>query len=155
MKQVASLLLFGMTLSLAGLLGARVGNAEDTAPKVQYFTAAQLASQVAHPVDGVAAKQFLNGPGGSVYIVHRNKNGEAEVHTALNDIFVVKSGHAKITVGGRVTGNREDRSRPNGAAARSREVPIIRWRRGTSCSSPPACRTRSWFRPKPRSPMSR
>ena len=26
---------------------------------------------------------------------------------AFNDIYVVKSGHAKITVGGRVTGNRE------------------------------------------------
>ena len=30
-----------------------------------------------------------------------------EVHMALNDIFVVKSGHAKITVGGQVTGNPE------------------------------------------------
>ena len=26
---------------------------------------------------------------------------------AFNDIYVVKSGHAKITVGGQVTGNRE------------------------------------------------
>ena len=49
----------------------------------------------------------MNVPGGNVYIVRRDKNGEAEVHMALNDIFIVKSGHAKITVGGQVAGNRE------------------------------------------------
>jgi mannose-6-phosphate isomerase-like protein (cupin superfamily) len=107
MKRVTSLLSLGVTLSLASLLGARVGKADDTAPKVQYFSAAQLLSQAAHPVDGVAAKQFMNVPGGNVYIVRRDKNGEAEVHTALNDIFIVKSGHAKITVGGQITGNRQ------------------------------------------------
>jgi mannose-6-phosphate isomerase-like protein (cupin superfamily) len=80
--------------------------ANDAAPKVEYFSAAQLA-QIAQPVDGVAAKQFLNGPGSNVYIVRRDKTGEAEVHMALNDIFVVKSGHAKITVGGQITGNHE------------------------------------------------
>jgi mannose-6-phosphate isomerase-like protein (cupin superfamily) len=88
-----------------GLAGFCV--ADDAAPKIQYFSAAQLASQVAHPVEGVAAKQFLNGSGSDVYIIHRDKNGEAEVHMAFNDIYVVKSGHAKITVGGQVSGNRE------------------------------------------------
>ena len=58
-------------------------------------------------MEGIAAKQFLSGLGSNVYIVHRDKNGEAEVHMALNDIFVVKSGHAKITVGGQIAGNRE------------------------------------------------
>jgi len=80
--------------------------ANDAAPKVEYFSSAQLA-HIAQPVDGVAAKQFLNGPGSNVYIVRRDKTGEAEVHMALNDIFVVKSGHAKITVGGHITGNHE------------------------------------------------
>jgi mannose-6-phosphate isomerase-like protein (cupin superfamily) len=80
--------------------------ADDAAPKVEYFSAAQLA-HIAQPVDGVAAKQFLNDPGSNVYIVRRDKTGEAEVHMALNDIFVVKSGHAKITVGGQIAGNHE------------------------------------------------
>ena len=107
MKLVTSLLRFGLTGLLASTCGVAVSNADDTAPKVQYFTAAQLASQAAHPVDGVAAKQFMNVPGGNVFIVRRDKNGDAEVHMALNDIFIVKSGHAKITVGGQITGNRE------------------------------------------------
>ena len=107
MKRVTSPLASGAAGLLAAILGVGVSNADDAAPKVQYFTAAQLASQTAHLVDGVAAKQFLNVPGGNVYIVRRDKIGEAEVHMALNDIFIVKSGHAKITVGGQVTGNRQ------------------------------------------------
>lgn len=81
--------------------------ASDAPPKIEYFSAAQLASHIAHPVDGLASKQFLNGPAANVYIVRRDKTGDAEVHMALNDIFIVKSGRAKITVGGQVTGNRE------------------------------------------------
>jgi mannose-6-phosphate isomerase-like protein (cupin superfamily) len=107
MKRAASLLSSGVAGLLLSIWGVGACNADDTAPKVQYFTAVQLASQAAHLVDGVAAKQFMNVPGGNVYIVHRDKNGEAEVHMALNDIFIVKSGHAKITVGGQITGNRE------------------------------------------------
>ncbi len=107
MKRVAYSLSFGMAGLLLNMADVRLGMADDTAAKVQYFTAAQLASQVSHPVDGFAAKQFMNAPSSNVLIVRREKNGETEVHMALNDIFVVKSGHAKITVGGRVTGNRE------------------------------------------------
>jgi mannose-6-phosphate isomerase-like protein (cupin superfamily) len=98
MKRVMALL----AVSWAGLCIA-----DDAAPKVEYFSAAQLASQVAHPANGLASKQFLNGPGSNVYIVHRDKTGDAEVHMTLNDIFVIKSGHAKITVGGQISGNRE------------------------------------------------
>jgi mannose-6-phosphate isomerase-like protein (cupin superfamily) len=107
MTRITSAFSFGMAGCLLSIAGARVGMGDDMAPKVQYFTAVQLASQIAHPVDGVAAKQFMNGPGANVYIIRRDKNGETEVHMALNDIFIVKSGHAKITVGGQVTGNRE------------------------------------------------
>jgi mannose-6-phosphate isomerase-like protein (cupin superfamily) len=88
-----------------GFAGFCVAN--DAPPKVEYFSAAQLASHIAHPADGLASKQFLNGPGSNVYIVRRDKTGDAEVHMALNDIFIVKSGHGKITVGGQVSGNRE------------------------------------------------
>ena len=42
-----------------------------------------------------------------MYILRRDKTGETEIHMSFNDIYVVKSGHAKITVGGQVTGNRE------------------------------------------------
>jgi mannose-6-phosphate isomerase-like protein (cupin superfamily) len=100
-----------VSIGLAGILlsmgGTQLSIAADAAPKTQLFSAAQLKALVAHPVDGVAAKQFLNGPGSNVYFIYRDKTGETEVHTALNDIFIVKSGHAKITIGGQVTGNRE------------------------------------------------
>ena len=76
-------------------------------PKIQFFSSAQLGAQVAHPVKGIAANQFLNGRGSHVYVVRRDQTGEAEVHMALNDIYVVESGHAKITVGGQIAGNRE------------------------------------------------
>ena len=92
---------------LLSVSGARLGLADEAAPKTQFFSAAQLAAQVAHPVQGIAANQFLKGPGSSVYIIRRDKTGETEVHMAFNDIYFVESGHAKITVGGQVSGNRE------------------------------------------------
>jgi mannose-6-phosphate isomerase-like protein (cupin superfamily) len=87
---------------------AHAAMADDGAAKTQYFTAAALASQTAHPTDGLASNQFLNGPGAHVYVLRRDKTGVTEVHMALNDIFVVKSGHAKITIGGQVAGNKEE-----------------------------------------------
>jgi len=100
-----------VSIGLAGFLlcvwGARLGIADETTPKIQFFSAAQLAAQVANPVKGIAGNQFLNGPGSIVYILRRDKTGEAEVHMAFNDIYVVESGRAMITVGGQVTGNRE------------------------------------------------
>jgi len=92
---------------LLSVSGARLGVADDAGPKIQYFTAAQLKALVVHPVDGMAFNQFLKDPGSNVYIIRRDKNGDTEIHMAFNDIYFVESGHAKITVGGRVTGNRE------------------------------------------------
>jgi mannose-6-phosphate isomerase-like protein (cupin superfamily) len=107
MKRQASLRSIGLAGLLFSVCGARWGIADETTPKIQFFSAAQLAAQVAHPVKGIAGNQFLNGAGSIVYILRRDKTGEAEVHMAFNDIYVVESGHAKITVGGKVTGNRE------------------------------------------------
>jgi mannose-6-phosphate isomerase-like protein (cupin superfamily) len=107
MKREVSLVSIGLAAVLLSVSGARLGFADDAAPKIQFFSAAQLNALVVHPVKGMAANQFLNGPGSNVYIIRRDKTGETEVHMAFNDIYVVKSGHAKITVGGQVTGNRE------------------------------------------------
>jgi mannose-6-phosphate isomerase-like protein (cupin superfamily) len=107
MKRAVSLVSIGLAGFLFSVCGTRLGIADETTPKTQFFSAAQLAAQVAHPVKGIAANQFLNGPGSNVYIIRRDKTAETEVHMAFNDIYVVKSGHAKITVGGQVTGNRE------------------------------------------------
>ena len=107
MKRDVSLVSIGFAGFLLGVCGARLSLADEATPKIQFFSAAQLAVQVAHPIKGMAANQFLNGPGSHVYVIRRDNTGETEVHMAFNDIYVVKSGHAKITVGGTVTGNRE------------------------------------------------
>ena len=107
MKRDVSLVSIGFAGFLLGVCGARLSLADEATPKIQFFSAAQLAVQVAHPIKGMAANQFLNGPGSHVYVIRRDNTGETEVHMAFNDIYVVKSGHAKITVGGQVTGNRE------------------------------------------------
>ena len=97
-----------LLLALLGLTGAQPLMADDPAPKTQYFTAAELAAQTSQPKDGLASSQFLNGPGAHVYLIRRDKTGATEVHMALNDIIIVKSGHAKITVGGQVSGNKQE-----------------------------------------------
>jgi mannose-6-phosphate isomerase-like protein (cupin superfamily) len=107
MRHDASILSMGLAGLLLSVSGARLGAADDTGPKIQHFSAAQLKTLVAHPVDGMAFNQFLKGPGSDVYIIRRDKDGDTEIHMAFNDIYFVESGHAKITIGGRVTGNRE------------------------------------------------
>ena len=107
MRQRVSLHSIGLAGFLLSVCGTRLGLADESTPKIQFFSAAQLEALTAHPVQGIAANQFLNGPGSHVYVIRRDKTGETEVHMALNDIYVVESGHAKITVGGQVTGNRE------------------------------------------------
>jgi mannose-6-phosphate isomerase-like protein (cupin superfamily) len=90
------------------IAAAQVATADETSPKIQYFTAAELTAQIARPKDGLASSQFLNGAGAHVYLIRRDKTGVTETHMAFNDIIVVKSGHAKITVGGQVSGNKEE-----------------------------------------------
>jgi mannose-6-phosphate isomerase-like protein (cupin superfamily) len=107
MKRAASLVSIGLAGFMFSATCARLGFADTAAPKTQFFSAAQLKALVAQPVKGVAANQFLHGPGSTVYVIRRDKTGETEVHMAFNDIYVVQSGHVKITVGGQVTGNRE------------------------------------------------
>jgi mannose-6-phosphate isomerase-like protein (cupin superfamily) len=107
MRRKVSLLSIGLAGILLSVCGARLGLADEATPKIQFFSAAQLKALVAHPAEGMAANQFLNGPGSHVYVIRRDKNGDTEIHMAFNDIYVVKSGHAKITVGGQVPGNHE------------------------------------------------
>jgi mannose-6-phosphate isomerase-like protein (cupin superfamily) len=107
MRPTAYLFSIGLTGLLLSVSDARLGVADDAGAKIQYFTAAQLKALVVHPADGMAFNQFLKGPGSDVYVIRRDKNGDTEVHMSFNDIYFVESGHAKITVGGTVTGNRE------------------------------------------------
>jgi hypothetical protein len=93
-------ILFGL-----GLVGA--SQADDIKPTVQYVPAPKLEAKVAHTVNGVVNSEIPSAPGSIILIIRRDKDGEAEVHKVMNDIIVIKKGHAKILVGGEVSGNHE------------------------------------------------
>jgi mannose-6-phosphate isomerase-like protein (cupin superfamily) len=54
----------------------------------------------------VATGQLASYGNHSLVVVHREGNGEAEVHESLADIFVVQSGRATLIVGGTVIGGK-------------------------------------------------
>jgi mannose-6-phosphate isomerase-like protein (cupin superfamily) len=75
--------------------------------QAQYVPSAELDSRVTTTVKGVALNQIPTDAGSTVLIVRRDSPGEVELHWRMNDIFVVKSGHATVTVGGRIEHNHE------------------------------------------------
>jgi mannose-6-phosphate isomerase-like protein (cupin superfamily) len=77
------------------------------ATQAQYVSSAELDREVATTVKGVALNQIPTDSGSTVLIVRRDSAGEVELHWRMNDIFVVKSGHATVTLGGRIEHNHE------------------------------------------------
>lgn len=76
--------------------------------KPMYVPAKDLDAMVAKTKDGLASAKLPTGsPDHVVMIAHRTADGEVEVHTKLADEIIVRSGHAKIRVGGAVTGQRQ------------------------------------------------
>lgn len=94
----------GLVLGLLALGGAALAEAPDEGG---YVPAGKLRANVAKTADGLATFAIPTGPGATVLMVRRQKDGEVEVHTKLNDEFVAHDGHASVRVGGRVEGNRE------------------------------------------------
>lgn len=72
-----------------------------------YVSSAELDRQVMATIKGVVSNQIPTDAGSTVLIVRRDSAGEVELHWRMNDIFVVKSGHATITLGGRIEHNHE------------------------------------------------
>jgi mannose-6-phosphate isomerase-like protein (cupin superfamily) len=89
---------------LMALATAAIGRADDEAA---YVSAAELKAKVMTLSDGLAIFAVPTGPGATVLTVHRDRDGEVEVHTRLNDEFVAQGGHARVRVGGTVEGNGE------------------------------------------------
>jgi mannose-6-phosphate isomerase-like protein (cupin superfamily) len=98
----------GLTVAglLLGLLSPAAAIAQ-SAGEGSYVSAAELRAMVARLTDGLTSVAVPTGPGATVLVVRRDRDGEVEVHTRLNDEFVVQQGHASVRVGGQVTGNRE------------------------------------------------
>jgi mannose-6-phosphate isomerase-like protein (cupin superfamily) len=78
-----------------------------SAAQARYVSSAELDRQVATTVKGVALNQIPTDLGSTVLIVRRDSAGEVELHWRMNDIFVVKSGRATVTLGGRIEHNHE------------------------------------------------
>jgi len=90
----------------AALAGASPPCLADAPPAVtKYVAAKDLAAAVATANGGLVAREVAADPSATTLIIHRDASGEVEVHTVLNDIFVVESGHATVLVGGHVNGN--------------------------------------------------
>jgi mannose-6-phosphate isomerase-like protein (cupin superfamily) len=93
-------------LGLAFVLPCTAGETPSAA-EARYVSSAQLDSQVTVTVKGVAVNQIPTDAGSTVLIVRRDSAGEVELHWRMNDIFVVKSGRATVTLGGRIEHNHE------------------------------------------------
>lgn len=72
-----------------------------------FASAAQLKALTAKLKTGVVTASAPTGPGTVLLAARRAGPGEVELHTHLNDQFVVQSGHATVRVGGTVSGNHE------------------------------------------------
>ena len=67
-----------------------------------------LDALVAKTKDGLAsAKLPTSNPNHVTMIAHRLADGEVEVHTKLADEIIVRTGHARLRVGGKVTGQHQ------------------------------------------------
>lgn len=90
---------------LAGVVAAPAGAADQAG--AMKFSSAQIGEALATPLQGTASATLPTGPDGPrVMVIRRIANGEPEVHDQFDDIFVVRSGHARVTVGGTVAGSR-------------------------------------------------
>jgi mannose-6-phosphate isomerase-like protein (cupin superfamily) len=92
---------------IAALLAVAGGAAAQAADQPHHVPAAQLRAMVTTLKDGLITAPVPTGPGATILMARRDRDGEVEVHDHLNDEFVVQAGHAVVRVGGAVTGNRQ------------------------------------------------
>ncbi len=83
------------------LLAAGAARAED---QVQYVAAKDLGALI--PKDALSAS-VPTGAGATVLVAHRDRTGDVEVHTRVNDELVVRSGKASILIGPTVEGAKQ------------------------------------------------
>ena len=92
----------GVILAIAGPAAAQTGG------KPIYVPSKELDALVAKTRDGLASAKVPTGsPDHVMMIAHRTADGEVEVHTRLADEIVVRTGHARIKGGGKVSGQHQ------------------------------------------------
>lgn len=85
-----------LVLAVAG-----AARAED---QVRYVAAKDLGGLIAK--DALSAS-VPTGPGATVLVAHRDKTGDVEIHSKVNDELVVRAGKASILIGPKVEGAKE------------------------------------------------
>jgi len=94
--------------ALVGALAIAGAAAAQPANKPIFVPSKALDAMVAKTKDGLATAKLPTGsPNAVVMLAHRTADGEVEVHSKLVDEIIVRSGHARIHVGGAVTGQRQ------------------------------------------------
>jgi mannose-6-phosphate isomerase-like protein (cupin superfamily) len=96
-----------LILAFGAALVATVAMAQSPAKPI-FVKSKDLDALVARTKDGVASAKLPTGsPDHVVMVAHRTADGEVEVHTKLADEIIVRTGHARIKVGGKVSGQRQ------------------------------------------------
>jgi mannose-6-phosphate isomerase-like protein (cupin superfamily) len=98
------LLMAALSACMAGAVVTSAG--EEAAEQAVVISAKQMAADVLATESGLGY-QIPSSAVARLLMIRRDKPGEVEVHTQQNDVIVVESGQATITMGGTVTGNRE------------------------------------------------
>ncbi|MDE2410255.1 MAG: hypothetical protein KGM18_00615 [Sphingomonadales bacterium] len=111
MKKIATSTWAGQAcigISLAALAGGAAASPESAdRAGARSFTSAQIGQLLATPSRGTVSATLPTGAGGpTIMVVRRTASGEPEIHERFDDIFVVRSGRARVTVGGTITRNR-------------------------------------------------
>lgn len=97
-----------LILTSVAVLCPLAARAQTTAT-VEYHSATKLRDAVAAAAQGPTRTGVTSGPdrgGYSYVVVRRDRSGEAEVHEALDDVFVVQEGTATLRHGGTLSGTR-------------------------------------------------
>jgi mannose-6-phosphate isomerase-like protein (cupin superfamily) len=104
---IRPIILFPPGLLASALLTAAAVAAPAAHPQAVYASAAQLRALTDKPKNGLVTAAAPTGPGTTLLAARRDQPGEVELHSHLNDEFVVQAGHATVRVGGEVSGNRQ------------------------------------------------
>lgn len=98
--KVGNVAMLSAVLVGASAIGASASHEEIFVSAAELAAKVQSASQeVAYEIPGVTGHQVL--------MIRRDKTGDAEVHTQLDDTIIIERGTAKFRVGGSITGNHE------------------------------------------------
>ena len=73
--------------------------------KETYLSANELARKAAQTESGIGF-EVPSSAGYKVLMIRRDKTGDVEVHTRMNDTIIIERGRGEFLVGGRVAGNR-------------------------------------------------